>query len=249
MKVAVITGASSGIGREFAVQIARKYGKLDEIWLIARRKELMKELENHLRVPVRIFAMDLSDDSDLHQFQEYLEEYKPDIKILINSSGFGKIGRIDSQDVIEQGSMIDVNCRALTIFTGICLPYISSHSRIINIASAAAFSPQPNFAVYAATKAYVLSYSRALNVELKERQITVTCVCPGPVDTEFFNVAGDSEGSTFKKNFRVPADKVVTQAIKDAALGNELSIYGIAMKMAKGATKVLPQKAIMSVFK
>ena len=249
MKVAVITGASSGIGREFAVQIARKYGKLDEIWLVARRKELMKELETHLRVPVRIFAMDLSDDSDMHQFQEYLEEYKPDIKILINSAGFGKIGRIDSQDVIEQGNMIDVNCRALTIFTGICLPYISSHSRIINIASAAAFSPQPNFAVYAATKAYVLSYSRALNVELKERQITVTCVCPGPVDTEFFNVAGDSEGKSFKKNFRVPADKVVTQAIKDAALGNELSIYGVAMKMAKGATKVLPQKAIMSVFK
>lgn len=249
MKIAVITGASSGIGREFAVQIAKKYGKLDEIWLIARRKELMEELETHLRVPVRIFAMDLADDTDMHQFQEYLCERKPDIKILVNCAGFGKIGRIDSQDVIEQGSMIDVNCRALTIFTGLCLPYISSHSRIINIASAAAFSPQPNFAVYAATKAYVLSYSRALNVELKERQITVTCVCPGPVDTEFFNVAGDSEGKSFKKNFRVPADKVVTQAIKDAALGNELSIYGVAMKMAKGATKVLPQKAIMSVFK
>ena len=249
MKIAVITGASSGIGREFAVQIAKKYGKLDEIWLVARRKDLMQELEKHLRVPVRIFAMDLADDMDLHQFKEYLEEYTPDIKLLVNCAGFGKIGRIDSQDVIEQGNMIDVNCRALTIFTGLCLPYISTHSRIINIASAAAFSPQPNFAVYAATKAYVLSYSRALNVELKERQITVTCVCPGPVDTEFFNVAGDSEGKSFKKNFRVPADKVVTQAIKDAALGNELSIYGAAMKLAKGASKVLPQKAIMSVFK
>ncbi len=249
MKIAVITGASSGIGREFAVQIAKKYGKLDEIWLIARRKELMEELETYLRVPVRIFAMDLADDSDMHQFQEYLEDRKPDIKILVNCAGFGKIGRIDSQDVIEQANMIDVNCRALTIITGLCLPYISTHSRIINIASAAAFSPQPNFAVYAATKAYVLSYSRALNVELKDRQITVTCVCPGPVDTEFFNIAGDSEGKSFKKNFRVPADKVVTQAIKDAALGNELSIYGVAMKMAKGATKVLPHKAIMSVFK
>lgn len=189
MKIAVITGASSGIGREFAVQIARKYGKLDEIWLVARRKDLMQELEKHLRVPVRIFAMDLADDTDLHQFKEYLEEYNPDIKLLVNCAGFGKIGRIDSQDVIEQGNMIDVNCRALTIFTGLCLPYISTHSRIINIASAAAFSPQPNFAVYAATKAYVLSYSRALNVELKDRQITVTCVCPGPVDTEFFNIA------------------------------------------------------------
>lgn len=249
MKIAVVTGASSGIGREFALQISRKYGKLDEIWLIARRKDLMQDLEKHLRVPVRIFAMDLTDDGDMNQFKEYLEELRPDIKLLVNSAGMGKIGRIDSQDVIDQADMVDLNCRALTIFTGLCLPYISTHSRIINMASAAAFSPQPNFAVYAATKAYVLSYSRALNVELKERKITVTTVCPGPVDTEFFVVAGDSEGKSFKKNLRVPADKVVTQAIKDAALGNELSIYGTIMKMAKGATKVLPQKAIMSIFK
>lgn len=249
MKIAVITGASSGIGREFAIQISRRYGKLDEIWLIARRKERMEELESHLRVPVRIFAMDLCDERDMHQFKEYLEEVRPDIKLLVNSAGFGKIGRVDELDVIEQCNMIDVNCKALTMFTGLCLPYISSHSRIINLASAAAFSPQPNFAVYAATKSYVLSYSRALNVELKKREITVTAVCPGPVDTEFFDVAGDSEGKSFKKNFRADVSKVVNQAIKDAALGNETSIYGAAMKMAKGATKVLPQKAIMTIFK
>ena len=106
-----------------------------------------------------------------------------------------------------------------------------------------------NFAVYAATKAYVLSYSRALNVELKSRKITVTSVCPGPVNTEFFDIAGDKDGKSFKKNLRADVDKVVTQAIKDAALGNELSIYGTAMKMAKGASKVLPHKVIMSVFK
>lgn len=249
MKIAVVTGASSGIGREFALQISRRYGKLDEIWLIARRRELMEELEQELRIPVRIFAMDLCNNEDLHQFNEYLGELKPDIKLLVNSAGYGKIGRVDELDITEQCGMIDINCKALTMFTGICLPYISTHSRIINMASAAAFSPQPNFTVYAATKAYVLSYSRALNVELKNRKITVTAVCPGPVDTEFFNIAGDSEGKSFKKNFRADARKVVNQAIKDAALGNELSIYGTAMKMAKGASKVLPQKAIMSIFK
>lgn len=249
MKIAVVTGASSGIGREFAIQISKRYGKLDEIWLVARRKERMEELESILRVPVRIFAMDLCDEGDLHQFKEYLEELKPDIKLLVNSAGFGKIGRVDELDVVEQCGMIDINCKALTMFTGLCLPYISTHSRIINMASAAAFSPQPNFAVYAATKAYVLSYSRALNVELKTRKITVTAVCPGPVDTEFFEVAGDSEGKSFKKNFRADVQKVVNQAIKDAAFGNETSIYGAAMKMAKGATKVLPQKAIMTLFK
>lgn len=249
MKIAVVTGASSGIGREFAVQISKRYGKLDEIWLIARRKERMEELQNQLRVPVRIFAMDLCSDEDLHQFKEYLEEYKPDIKLLVNSAGCGRIGRIDEIDVVEQCTMIDINCKALTMFSGLCLPYISSHSRIINIASAAAFSPQPNFAVYAATKAYVLSYSRALNVELKSRKITVTSVCPGPVNTEFFDLAGDKDGKSFKKNLRADVSKVVTQAIKDAALGNELSIYGTAMKMAKGASKVLPHKIVMNVFK
>ena len=245
----MVTGASSGIGREFAVQISKRYGKLDEIWLIARRKERMEELQNQLRVPVRIFAMDLCSDEDLHQFKEYLEEYKPDIKLLVNSAGCGRIGRIDEIDVVEQCTMIDINCKALTMFSGLCLPYISSHSRIINIASAAAFSPQPNFAVYAATKAYVLSYSRALNVELKSRKITVTSVCPGPVNTEFFDLAGDKDGKSFKKNLRADVSKVVTQAIKDAALGNELSIYGTAMKMAKGASKVLPHKIVMNVFK
>ncbi|MGN0374351.1 MAG: SDR family NAD(P)-dependent oxidoreductase [Butyrivibrio sp.] len=249
MKIAVVTGASSGIGREFAIQISKRYGKLDEIWLVARRKEKMEELESQLKVPVRIFAMDLCNSEDISQFKDYLVSLNPDIKLLVNSAGYGKVGRFDELNLDEQCGMIDLNCRALTMFTGICLPYISTHSRIINLASAAAFSPQPNFNVYAATKAYVLNYSRALNVELKNRKITVTSVCPGPVDTEFFDIAGDSEGKSFKKNFRADVHKVVNQAIKDAALGNELSIYGTAMKLAKGATKVLPQKAIMAVFK
>ncbi len=249
MKIAIVTGASSGMGREFALQISKKYGKMDEIWLIARRKELLEELQKEIRIPVRIFAMDLTLNSDLSEFKSYIEDLKPDIKLLVNSAGYGKIGRVDEIDIEEQCGMIDINCKALTMFTGICLPYISTHSRIINLASAAAFSPQPNFTVYAASKAYVLSYSRALNVELKDRKITVTAVCPGPVDTNFFNIAGDEDGKAFKKILRAKPEKVVDKAIKDAALGNELSIYGTVMKMAKGATKVLPQKMIMNIFK
>lgn len=250
MKIAVVTGASSGIGREFARQISKKYGKLDEIWLIARRKERMTELEQELRLNVRIFAMDLTKKDDMDQFAAYIEESKPDIKLLVNCAGYGKIGRVDQIPVEEQCGMVDLNCTALINFTGICLPYISSHSRIINIASAAAFSPQPNFAVYAGSKAFVLSYSRALNVELKSRKITVTAVCPGPVDTEFFRVAkGENETASFKKSMMSQPEKVVEQAVKDAALGNEMSIYGVAMRLAKGATKVLPQKVIMNIFK
>ena len=248
MKIAVVTGASSGLGREFAIQVSRKYSKMDEIWIIARRKERLQELEAEIRMPVRLFSLDIANNEDMDEFKAYLEETGPDIKMLVNCAGYGKIGRFDELDLDEQCGMIDVNCKGLTMFTGLCLPYISDHSRIINVASAAAFSPQPGFNVYAATKAYVLSYSRALNCELKSRKITVTAVCPGPVDTEFFDIAGEKDDGSPKLK-RADASKVVEKAIKDAALGNELSVYGATMKLAAGASKILPHKLIMNIFK
>lgn len=249
MKAAVVTGASSGLGREFAKQISAKYGKLDEVWLIARRRERLLELQEELRIPARIFAMDLTDPKELEHLKRQLEELAPDIKLLVNCAGYGRIGRFDELDIEDQCGMIDLNCKALTLFTGLCLPFISNHSRIVNTASAAAFSPQPGFNVYAATKAYVLSYSRALHAELKDRRITVTAVCPGPVSTEFFDIAGDSEGAGFKKKFRSDPQKVVAHAIRDAALGNDISVYGMAMKSARVASKVVPNGLIMNFFR
>lgn len=248
MKIAVVTGASSGIGREFARQISQRYGKMDEIWIIARRKERLQELEQELRLNVRIFAMDLTNSNDMNQFMDYLKEYSPDIKLLVNCAGYGKVGSFEELNLEEQCGIIDINCKALTMFTGMCLPYISSHSRIINVASAAAFCPQPRFNVYAASKSYVLSFSRALNCELKDRKITVTAVCPGPVDTEFFDIAGDNNNE-FKKKLRVPVDKVVDKAIRDAALGNEVSVYGTVMKTAELGSKIVPHKLLMKIFK
>jgi short-subunit dehydrogenase len=248
MKIAVVTGASSGIGREFARQISQRYGKMDELWIIARRKERLSELEKELRLDVRIFAMDLTNPEDMKQFKEHLEEVKPDIKLLVNCAGYGKVGSFEELDLEEQCGIIDINCKALTMFTGVCLPYISTHSRIINVAIAAAFCPQPRFNVYAASKSYVLSFSRALNCELKDRKITVTAVCPGPVDTEFFDIAGDNNNE-FKKKMRVPVDKVVDKAIRDAALGNELSVYGTMMKTAELGSKIVPHKLLMKIFK
>jgi short-subunit dehydrogenase len=184
----------------------------------------------------------------MKQFKEHLEEVKPDIKLLVNCAGYGKVGSFEELDLEEQCGIIDINCKALTMFTGVCLPYISTHSRIINVASAAAFCPQPRFNVYAASKSYVLSFSRALNCELKDRKITVTAVCPGPVDTEFFDIAGDNNNE-FKKKMRVPVDKVVDKAIRDAALGNELSVYGTMMKTAELGSKIVPHKLLMKIFK
>ncbi len=248
MKIAVVTGASSGIGREFVRQIALRYGKMNEIWIIARRKDRLEALEKELSMKVRIFAMDLTSSEDMKEWTHYLKDNTPDIKLLVNCAGYGLQGQFDELDIDAQCGMIDLNCRALTQFTGCCLPYISDHSRIINAASAAAFCPQPGFNVYAATKAYVLSFSRALNAELKKRKITVTSLCPGPVDTEFFDVAGEGT-SSFKKLLRAKPARVVDKAIRDAALGNELSVYGIPMKAAKTAAKLLPHKLIMKLFK
>lgn len=247
MKIAVVTGASSGLGREFARQISARYSKFDEIWLIARRTERLEEVADEIKLTSRVISLDLSSDDELSALKTLLEENAPDIKLLVNCAGYGKSGSFDELGYEEQIGMIDINCRALTAVTKLCLPYISSNSRILELASAAAFMPQPDFAVYAATKAYVLSFSKALNKELKSKKITVTAVCPGPVDTEFFEIAGKNV-KPLKRMVMAKPEDVVEQAIKDAALGNELSIYGRTMKLAHVAGRFLPHRLLMKFF-
>ena len=233
MKIAVVTGASSGLGREFAKQIAARYSRFDEIWLVARRTERLEEVAAEIKLTSRVISLDLSSIDELSQFKGLLEENAPDIKLLVNCAGYGRSGSFEELDCDEQLGMVDVNCRALTAVT--------------KLASAAGFMPQPDFAVYAATKAYVLSFSKALNKELKSRKITVTAVCPGPVDTEFFDIAG-KDVKFLKRMVMAKPEKVVEQAIKDAALGNELSIYGRSMKLAYVAGRFLPHRLLMKFF-
>ena len=247
MKIAVVTGASSGLGREFARQISARYSKFDEIWLIARRTERLEEVADEIKLTSRVISLDLSSKDELMALKELLEENAPDIKLLVNCAGYGKSGSFDELGYDEQLGMIDINCRALTAVTKLCLPYISSNSRIIELASAAAFMPQPDFAVYAATKSYVLSFSKAINKELKPKKITVTAVCPGPVDTEFFDIAGKNV-KLLKRMVMAKPENVGEQAIKDAALGNELSIYGRTMKLAHVAGRFLPHRLLMKFF-
>ena len=246
MKIAVVTGASSGLGREFARQISARYSKFDEIWLIARRTERLEEVADEIKLTSRVISLDLSSKDELMALKELLEENAPDIKLLVNCAGYGKSGSFDELGYDEQLGMIDINCRALTAVTKLCLPYISSNSRIIELASAAAFMPQPDFAVYAATKSYVLSFSKAINKELKPKKITVTAVCPGPVDTEFFDIAGKNV-KLLKRMVMAKPENVVEQAIKDAAHGNELSIFGRTMKLAHVAGRFLPHIDLLTV--
>ena len=194
MRIAIVTGASSGIGREFARQIPRLYRNLDELWVLARRTDRLKELERELGLPLRIFDGDLRRDYIYERLQKELDRQNAEIRMLVNAAGYGKTGRFEEIPLEDQLGMIDLNCRSLTKMTGICLPHLRKGSRIVNIASAAAFSPQPGFAVYAAGKSYVYRLSMALREELKGKGILVTAVCPGPVETEFFQISGELPG-------------------------------------------------------
>lgn len=250
MKIAIVTGASSGMGREFVIQIADRFNGIEEIWAIARRQELMEELASMVPVKLRTFSLDLTNEHQLKQLEETLREEKPEVKWLVNASGFGKIGTVGSVNLADEMGMVDLNCRALIAVTHLTLPYLSRNSRIVQFASAAAFMPQPGFAIYAATKAFVLSYSRALNEELNEKDIFVTAVCPGPVRTEFFSIA-ETTGvmPLYKKMVMANPKKVVRLALRDSMMGRSVSVYGSSMKAFRVICKALPHIVIFRLMK
>lgn len=249
MKIAVVSGASSGMGQEFARQINKKCLGLDEIWLIARRREAMEALADELTVPVRVFSMDLTDDPSYAEFIYALESIKPQVCVAVNCAGYGKTGPFTDISIEDSLGMIDLNCRALTKMTYLLLPYMTKRSYLIQVASVAGILPQPNFAVYAASKAYVLSLSRALREELRPKGISVTAVCPGPVATDFFAIAEET-GSPFalKKYFMAKKEKVVALALKDAFGKKDVSVYGLSMKALRLLVKLVPQKLILYIY-
>ena len=188
MNIIIITGASSGMGVEFALQLDNVFTyTIDEIWMIARRKEAMLEVAESMMNTTRILDMDVTKPEDMERLKKLLAKEKPTVRMLVNCAGYGVMGEFSKLNVQEELGMIDVNCKALTQMTYMCMPYMRENSRIIQLASSAAFMPQPGFAVYAASKAYVNSFSRALAEELRKKKIYVTSVCPGPVDTPFFS--------------------------------------------------------------
>lgn len=248
MKIAIVTGASSGMGKEAIIQIADRFGGMDEIWAIARREERLTLLRRQLPVPLRIFPLDLTQEDSLEVLQEALEEKQPNVKILVNSAGYGKIGNVGEVSLAEETGMVRLNCETLCAVTHLVLPYLSDHSRIIQFASAASFLPQPGFAIYAATKSFVLSYSRALNAELKSRDISVTAVCPGPVKTEFFDIA-ETTGNVplYKKLTMAAPEKVVRLALRDSMMGKSVSVYGPLMKAFFLLCKIMPHDILLKI--
>lgn len=253
MNIAIITGASSGIGMEFAFQMDEHFDSIDEFWFIARSHDKMKEISKALRHKVRILAMDITNEAQLDRLDDTIREKRAVIRMLINCAGYGIMGNFAGQNLKDELGMIRLNCEALTSITHRLIPYMRRGSRIIQMASSAAFLPQPDFAVYAATKAYVLSFSRAIGEELKASGIYVTSVCPGPVDTPFFDIA-EKSGTTLrvKKYTMVSAEEVVRLALLDSYHKKSVSVCSMPIRTFQVLSKLVPHGLmldIMSVMK
>lgn len=249
MKIAVVTGASSGMGRKFVEKLDNL--GLDEIWGIGLSKELLEDVKVSIKTNFRYFDMDLTDEKNLNYYRDCLKETNPEIVWLINGSGFGKFGRYDEIPVETSLNMIDLNCKALVFITEASLPYMKEGAKIGQIASVAAFQPVPYIGVYAATKAFILSYSQALSVELTSRKISVTAICPFWTKTAFFDRAKKVNAKTShevvtKYSVMYDAGKVIDKAYKDMKKGKAVSIYGFKARSQTRLSKLLPAKTIMN---
>lgn len=248
MKIAVITGASSGIGKEYALEVSRSRD-VDEIWLIARREERLKEIASQMSKKTRILPFDITDDSCIKEYTDLLNELKPEVKLLVNNAGFGRLEDFTKISTADNAAMVRLNCEALTVMSSVTLSFMPEASEIINLCSIASFAPNTRMAVYSSTKAYVMSLSRALRVELKPRKINVLAVCPGPMDTEFLPVAGIENGTshTFdtlpRVNPSVMARKSLVASAKGKAVYTNLAFYKFYRVMAK----LLPHSLVMNL--
>ena len=247
-RIALITGASSGMGREFVLALDRQE-KFDELWLVARRRERLEALQNQVRATVRAIPLDLGLPSSLETLKTLLAEEKPDIRVLVNASGFGRFGAFTALPLDDQLKMIDLNAKALVAVTYLAMPYMKPGSCVYELDSLSAFQPVPYINVYGATKAFVLSFSRALNVELKKqgRGIRVMAVCPGWVRTEFFELAVLDDTITYYNRFFNPQE-VIERALRDMKKGKDVSVCGFSIRAQVLLTKLLPHGVVMEIW-
>ena len=246
MKIAVITGASSGIGREFVYAIDRE-AQLDEIWVIARRKDRMEELQVKCSHRIRALALDLAEDAGIAEYKDLLQAEQPEIHLLVNAAGFGVFGPFADSDLEKVLKSARLNALSLTAMCHISLPYMKRGDSIINMGSNSSWQPVPYQTVYGSSKSYVLNFSRALGRELKDRGIHVMCVCPGWIKTEFQQVAEHDRYIRYVDRWYGP-DEVAAQAMKDLEKKKTVSILGHPVRRQVRLVKFLPVKTVMDIW-
>jgi short-subunit dehydrogenase len=234
-RIAIVTGASVGIGAEFAKQIDTVY-ELDEIWLVARRKDGLERTAKALeRAKGVVITTDLTERQGIEGIVHRLDQERPDIKVLVNNAGFGKKGKFTDIELQDYLDMIDLNVRAVVHLTYQCLKFMGPGAHILNLASMAGLFVLPSFNVYSATKAFVIQFSYGLRRNLKPRRINVTAVAPGPVKrTEFKKVLTGGRSDDFL--YGVKPKNVVKLALKDVARNKKISVAGLAMKVGYKAS-------------
>jgi short-subunit dehydrogenase len=249
MKIAVITGASSGMGREFVKQVVKEE-TFDEIWVIARRKEALESLKGEVKANIRPVTLDLKNPESFKTYEALLAEEKPEVALLANIAGYGKFGKYDEISLDDCLGMIDLNCKALVAMTQLTLPYMKRGSKILQLDSLSAFQPVPYLNVYGSSKSFVLSYSRALNRELKPKGIRVMSVNPGWVKTEFFDHATQTSNDAITYfNVMYDAKDVMKTAIRDLYhTKKDVSIHGLQIKGQVLLVKLLPHKIVMDIW-
>lgn len=257
-KIAIITGSSSGIGKAFLELLANDKGEFykipfDEIWAVARRADALNELARSItNVKVVPVVADLASDSGIKTIEDKLKAEEPSVGLLINSAGMGIKGKVMDKSPDALSDTIAINCSALSRLIRITVPYMKNEGvrpAIINIASSAGFLPQPNFAAYAASKSYVISFSRAMSYELKPLGISVTAICPGPVRTDFQRRATEGKETDFtdwRKNFVADPVKLARASLKASLKGKRMVSYPFSQKFLHLASKIIPISWILS---
>ena len=247
MKIAVITGASSGMGREFVFQLDRQHD-FDEIWVIARRLERLEELKGKTRAKIRPISFDLTKKESIEEYAKMLETEKPEVEVLVNAGGFGKFAATTDVPLETYYSMIQLNDMALVGMTYKSIPYMKKGSQIYEMGSLSAFQPVPYINVYAASKAFVLSFSQGLSAELAPKGIDVMVVCPFWVKTEFFDHAVEDDSVITYYSHYYTAEQVVSRALKDMKKHKKVSVCGAAARLQVFAVKHLSHNFVMKTW-
>lgn len=243
-RIAIITGASGGIGREFVRELVNE--ALDEIWVTGRNEKRLLALKEEYGEVITPVCKDLTQSAALLSFTDLLEEQNPSVLWLVNNAGIARMAPSKDFSFSELEQTIDLNCKAPVALINLCIPYMGRGAKILNVSSASAFQPVPYLNLYAATKAFERSYSRALHAELKPCGITVTAVCPGWVDTEMLSKEIDGKKVRFP-GITTP-ERVVKKALKDAKKGRDMSICSLYVKCQHLNVKLLPQKLTMKIW-
>lgn len=249
MRVAVVTGASSGLGRAYARELD-KTGGVDELWLIARREERLIALSGELDHPCRVLPLDLCREDSLEILRDLLEAERPRVEVLVSCAGFGKFGRAEDLSLQETRDMVELNCRSAVEVTRACVPWLGRGSRVLEVCSCAGFQPLPAMGLYAATKAFLLSYTRSLGEELKGRGVKVTAVCPYWIKTEFMAVARETANPEAVRHtpFAMRPEAVAAWSLTMNSLGCAVTTCGPIPALMRLGSKVLPAGVTMKAW-